>query len=217
MWTKLRFPVSNRSLYCISHPPTCCSVLDFSSYIPHSFAPAVGYIRTFVTTIFGRNSHSIDAAEVSRVRQSLSNAENSLREAEDKLRNAQRDLEDLFKRERFGKDGEWKKLDGLCLEKDTGEYVQPAIFLIHGFLSFPRYTYEVCLFGEARQKANSGGSAHSLGHFSSWKIDQEVGTPDYYSRQIFTGGVKCWNGPQRSVQACIHILGTGTLIHVLVG
>jgi protein kinase C substrate 80K-H len=57
------------------------------------------------------------------VRQSLSSAETALREAEDKLKNAQRDLEDIFKPEKFGKNGEWKKLDGLCLEKDTGEYV----------------------------------------------------------------------------------------------
>lgn len=57
------------------------------------------------------------------MRQSLSSAEAALREAESKLKNAQRDLEDLFKPDRFGKDGEWKKLDGLCLEKDTGECV----------------------------------------------------------------------------------------------
>ena len=57
------------------------------------------------------------------MRQSLSDAEAALREAEDKLKNDQRDLEDLFKPDRFGKDGEWKKLDRLCLEKDTGEYV----------------------------------------------------------------------------------------------
>ena len=57
------------------------------------------------------------------MRQSLSNAESTLREAEDELKNAQRDLEDLFKLDKFGKDGEWKRLDGLCLEKDTGEYV----------------------------------------------------------------------------------------------
>ena len=60
------------------------------------------------------------------MRQSLSDAENVLHEAEDKLKNAQRDLEDLFKPDRFGKDGEWKKLDKLCLEKDMGEYVLPT-------------------------------------------------------------------------------------------
>jgi len=60
------------------------------------------------------------------MRQSLSDAQAALREAEDKLENAQRDLEDLFKPDRFGKDGQWKKLDRSCLEKDTGEYVLPT-------------------------------------------------------------------------------------------
>ena len=73
---------------------------------------------------------------------------------------------------------------------------------------FFRYTYEICLFGEARQKSNSG-SVQSLGHFSSWRIGEKVGTPNYYSRQMFTGGAKCWNGPHRSVQVCILHLGVG--------
>lgn len=58
---------------------------------------------------------------------------------------------------------------------------------------------------------------HSLGHFSSWKIDEEVGTPNYYSRQTFTSGAKCWNGPQRSVQVGILNLGAGPYAHVLIG
>lgn len=101
-------------------------MLNFSSYIPHSLAPAFDYIRTFITTVLGHNPLSTDTDEVSRVRQSLSDAETTLREAEEKLKNAQRDLEDLFKPDRFGKDGEWKKLDKFCLEKDTGEYVLPT-------------------------------------------------------------------------------------------
>jgi len=157
--------------------------LNLASYIPRSLAPAFDYVCSFASVISGRNPSSADVSEVSRLRQSLSDAEASLHESEEKLKSTQQDLEDLFKPDKFGSDGVWKKLDKLCLEKDTGEY-----------------TYEVCLFGEARQKASSGGSVHSLGHFGSWKKDEEVGTPDYYSRQVFTGGAKCWNGPQRSVQ-----------------
>ena len=59
------------------------------------------------------------------MRQLLSDTEAALREAEDKFESAQRDLEDLFRPGGFGKDGEWKKLDRLCLEKDTGECVLP--------------------------------------------------------------------------------------------
>ena len=61
------------------------------------------------------------------MRQLLSDTEAALREAEDKFESAQRDLEELFRPDGFGKDGEWKKLDGLCLEKDTGECVLPTL------------------------------------------------------------------------------------------
>lgn len=100
-----------------------CLALNIPFSIPESFLPIFNYIRTFVTTVLGHGSLPTDAAEVSRVRQSLSDSETALRETEDKLKNAERDLGDLFKPERFGQDGEWKKLDGVCLEKDTGEYV----------------------------------------------------------------------------------------------
>lgn len=78
-------------------------------------------------TALGRNPPPVDATDASRLRQLLSDAEAGLREAEEELKNAQQDLEDLFKPERFGKNGEWKKLDKLCLEKDTGEYVLPTV------------------------------------------------------------------------------------------
>lgn len=111
--------------------------MKLSSYIPQSFAPAFDYIRLFAATTLGYDTPSTDATEVSRVRQSLSDTEVVLREAEERFESAQRDLEDLFKPDGFGKDGEWKKLDGLCLEKDTGEYVPPAR-QIYSFLSFPQ-------------------------------------------------------------------------------
>lgn len=31
-------------------------------------------------------------------------------------------------------------------------------------------------------------------HFSGWNPDAEAGTDAYYSRQMYTGGQKCWNG-----------------------
>ena len=88
------------------------------------------------------------------------------------------------------------------MSRERHRGVRTTLPLIPSCSPLCRYTYEVCLFGEARQKANSGGSVHSLGHFSSWKHDEETGTSGYYSRQVFTGGAKCWNGPQRSVQVC---------------
>ncbi|KAG0327020.1 hypothetical protein BG000_001166 [Podila horticola] len=59
------------------------------------------------------------------------------------------------------------------------------------------YTYTVCLFGTAKQKSNSDTS---LGTFSEW-----VG--DNYDTQLYTGGLKCWNGPDRSVKV---VMSCGT-------
>jgi protein kinase C substrate 80K-H len=104
---------------------TCYSGLNLASYIPRSLVPTFDYIRSFASVISGWNPSSTDVAEVSRLRQSLSDAEASLHEMGEKLKSTQQDLEDLFKPDKFGKDGVWKKLDKLCLEKDTGEYVLP--------------------------------------------------------------------------------------------
>jgi len=101
----------------------------------------------------------------------------------------------------YGREGEWKKLEGTCLEKDTGEY-----------------TYEVCLFDEARQKPNKGGTTFSLGKFASWnnKSPDEIkpGDPAYYSKQYYENGAKCWNGPHRSVILVLSC-GTENAIHTI--
>lgn len=80
------------------------------------------------------------------------------------------------------------------------------------------YTYSVCLFGKAYQKSNSDTS---LGYVSSRAkvtiakvqtltrnafcvirtFSEWVG--DNYDTQLYTGGVKCWNGPDRSVKVSI--------------
>ncbi|KAF9922829.1 hypothetical protein FBU30_007037 [Linnemannia zychae] len=52
------------------------------------------------------------------------------------------------------------------------------------------YTYSVCMFGEAKQISNSDTS---LGTFSGWEGDN-------YDTQLYTGGARCWNGPERSVK-----------------
>ncbi|KAF9969695.1 hypothetical protein BGZ73_007811 [Actinomortierella ambigua] len=73
----------------------------------------------------------------------------------------------------LGKDEEFSKLVDQCFDYKTVEY-----------------TYQVCLFGSATQKS-SGDT--SLGSFSNW-----VG--DDYTVQMYTGGLRCWNGPERSVK-----------------
>lgn len=84
---------------------------------------------------------------------------------------------------------------------------------------FYSYTYELCFFDEAKQKPKSHGSNVSLGlvhilgnpcpillttmhrRFDSWNPSPQVksGEPEYYKLQIYKGGTRCWNGPERNV------------------
>lgn len=82
--------------------------------------------------------------ETSAARLALNSASSSLSSTETSLRQAQNSLSDLATK--FGPKGEWKKLDGTCVEKNLGEY-----------------TYELCFFGGATQKSNKGGGNNSLG------------------------------------------------------
>ncbi|KAG1739894.1 glucosidase II beta subunit-like-domain-containing protein [Suillus paluster] len=163
-------------------------LFDISAYLPDNLLPSYHGFRDSVLSalsVFGigyGGTHDT-SAESNRARVALSDAEHSLKLTHDEQRNANEDLQDLFDPEGFGPEGEWKKLDGLCLSKDTGDY-----------------TYEVCLFDEARQKPNSGGSGFSLGKFSTWNKAAQPGELDYYTKQHYTQGAKCWNGPHRSVE-----------------
>ncbi|KAH7903854.1 glucosidase II beta subunit-like protein-domain-containing protein [Hygrophoropsis aurantiaca] len=164
-------------------------VFDITSYLPDALIPQYEGLRNTVLSwleVFGVGNSAVDnSAESNRARQALSDAEHSLKLTRDEEKEAKENLEDLFDPEGFGPEGEWKKLDGLCLEKDTGDY-----------------TYEVCLFDEARQKPNKGGSSFSLGKFSSWNkaSGAKPGELEYYTKQSYTNGAKCWNGPHRSVE-----------------
>lgn len=116
--------------------------------------------------------HSKKPADISQSRQVFNDAEHSLKLAKKELETAKFDLEALFDVTGFGPEGEWKKLDGLCLEKDTGEYVVVYVFFsVTGAQRLHSYTYEVCLFGEAKQKPNKGGQNFSLGCVFSLFLD----------------------------------------------
>jgi protein kinase C substrate 80K-H len=83
---------------------------------------------------------------LTRARANLAEGERALADAQRTHDDAARDLRELFSPARFGAQGEWKKLDKTCLEHNAGEY-----------------TYEICMFDEARQKPNKGGQTFSLG------------------------------------------------------
>ncbi|KAH7344548.1 glucosidase II beta subunit-like-domain-containing protein [Rhizoctonia solani] len=161
------------------------SILDtIQTYVPDALIPTFLNIKNWFTG-------SSQAATSGETSEATANARNAHNSAANALRNSERELKEneeaLTKLEsggHFGKDGEWKKLDGTCLEKDTGEY-----------------TYSVCLFGSATQKSNRDHSSNNLGRFSGWNDKEGVvpGSNEYYTRQYYKGGARCWNGPERSV------------------
>ncbi|OSX60577.1 hypothetical protein POSPLADRAFT_1148504 [Postia placenta MAD-698-R-SB12] len=169
--------------------PSSSLLLDLTAYIPDSLLP---HYQAFTDTLMAwlealgiaQGPASADSPDTSKARQAYTNAENSLNAKKQELQRTQEELTRMFDPEWFGSEGEWKRLQGVCLSKDTGDY-----------------TYEVCLFDEARQKPNKGGSIQSLGKFASWNAGggAAVGSPEYYSKQHYTRGTKCWNGPMRSV------------------
>ncbi|KAJ3417484.1 hypothetical protein HDV05_003348 [Chytridiales sp. JEL 0842] len=68
----------------------------------------------------------------------------------------------------------------------------------------PEYTYELCFFGRATQKAKSGGIDTNLGQvdwtgFSGKDLTKFSGKNLKYTEGKFENGSKCWNGPERSV------------------
>ncbi|WWC67263.1 uncharacterized protein I206_101171 [Kwoniella pini CBS 10737] len=102
-----------------------------------------------------------------------------------KLNDAITDSEDTLQRmnTEFGPQAEWKKLDGTCVDKVSGDY-----------------TYEICFFGKTKQKSNKDGSSNYMGTFAEWNTAATPGTYDYYTKQLYNNGGRCWNGPLRSVQ-----------------
>ncbi|ORY00840.1 hypothetical protein K493DRAFT_256088 [Basidiobolus meristosporus CBS 931.73] len=82
----------------------------------------------------------------------------------------------------FGLEEEFAELADQCFDYNTGEY-----------------TYEVCMFGSATQKSNKDFNSVHLGKFSRWS-DNESSHPDHYKEQVYDQGVRCWNGPERSLK-----------------
>jgi hypothetical protein len=57
-----------------------------------------------------------------------------------------------------------------------------------------KYTYEVCLFGQAKQKDPNNQGGTGLGRYTRMNYDEETGERILY----WENGQKCWNGPHRS-------------------
>lgn len=66
-------------------------------------------------------------AESSQARKAYDDAEHSLKLTREEKQKAEEEYAELFDVEGYGAQGEWKKLDKLCLEKNTGEWVAPYL------------------------------------------------------------------------------------------
>ncbi|KAF9004765.1 endoplasmic reticulum protein [Cyathus striatus] len=187
----------------IKSPAEGSILYDVSAYLPDSFLSYYDDIKDTVISWLGllgiSNLESSAAADSSRAQQALSEAETQLSRVRRDKKKAEEDLSEIFIVEGFGAEGEWKKLDGTCLEKNTGDY-----------------TYEVCLFNESKQKPNNGGQTFSLGKFESWNPSPDVkpGTPEYYQKQVYKHGTRCWNGPERSTVLLLTCGTENTLLTV---
>jgi len=162
---------------------------DVKAYIPDFLIPQYEALRdtlvSWLQTLGVVKGSSNAASDVTKARERLIEAERNLNSAKEQLETASTDLNNLFDPAGYGAEGEWKKLHNTCLSKESGDYV-----------------YEVCLFEEAKQKPIHGGSTFSLGRFHSWhpSLDVPEGSAEYYSKQVYNQGTRCWNGPPRSVK-----------------
>ncbi|KAI0301937.1 glucosidase II beta subunit-like-domain-containing protein [Multifurca ochricompacta] len=206
-WTKLQLENELDGLLNVDHvsllmehdtfvdsTASTSSLHDIKAYLPDFSVPQFKFLRDTLASWLnvigiarfrGSSGAAIATTEVTKARQKLDDSKRSLDHAQKQLEKVQEDLNDLFELAGYGAQGEWKKLHNTCLTKDAGDYV-----------------YEVCLFEEAKQIPNHGGSTFSLGRFTSWNPSPDVaeGSAEYYSKQIYSHGTKCWNGPERSVQ-----------------
>jgi protein kinase C substrate 80K-H len=77
--------------------------------------------------------------ESTQARKAYDDAEYSLKLTREEKQRAEEDYAELFDVDGYGREGEWKKLEGTCLEVDTGEYVS---FICSGFLLYTAVSFD---------------------------------------------------------------------------
>ncbi|KAL1741939.1 glucosidase II beta subunit-like-domain-containing protein [Schizophyllum fasciatum] len=171
-------------------------IFDLAAYLPDSVIPAYEDFKDALVTllqtlgVISRHTELPSGSDTSKSRQALQNAEKALNKAQKDKKDADEQLGKLSDPAGYGTEGEWKKLQDLCISREMGDY-----------------EYELCFFKEAKQKPLKGGSNFSLGKWGAWNADAEKGTPEYYQKQLYTKGARCWNGPERTVSV---LLSCGT-------
>ncbi|KAF9544856.1 hypothetical protein EC957_011586 [Mortierella hygrophila] len=130
---------------------------------------------------------AIDNPEAEKFKDETDLAQETFNDASEKQSKVQEGIRDIERKLNmdFGPDETFAQLVDNCFDfKDT------------------EYTYSICLFGDANQSSHS--STH-LGNFSGWEGDN-------YDIQMYTGGAKCWNGPERSVKL---VMSCGTKTEIV--
>ena len=117
-------------------------MFDLSAYLPDSLLPQYEMVKEYVVSLLEMlgiakavessacmykfliclsRPTDMRLTDTSKARDAFRKAENSLNIAKKEKEDAEKALNRIFDPEWYGKDGEWKKLDGLCLERDTVE------------------------------------------------------------------------------------------------
>lgn len=126
------------------------------------------------TTVYDEETQKLVNA-ATEARQQLVEAERSVREIDSNIRNIQQNLE-----KDYGPHQEFATLDGECFEYEDKEYI-----------------YRLCMFQKVTQKSKNGGAEVALGNWGEW-AGGEHRDHNRYSAMKYTGGMSCWNGPQRT-------------------
>lgn len=127
----------------------------------------------------------IEAAD--QIRKEFEEADRVKRDIETDIANTERIINlDL------GENQEFAHLQGQCYEFTDREYL-----------------YKLCPFEKVTQQPKNGGSETSLGTWGSW-----TGDPNKYSRQKYSGGQGCWNGPDRSAEVKLSCGSSDELVSV---
>ncbi|XP_034098397.1 glucosidase 2 subunit beta [Drosophila albomicans] len=116
--------------------------------------------------------------ETQRLIEQANEARNAFDEVDRHIREIEHEIKELDEQEGkdYGRNEEWAVLDGECYTFEDREYV-----------------YTLCPFDRASQKPRNGGAETTLGRWDQW-----LGEGDKYSKQKYSNGAACWNGPQRS-------------------
>mmetsp|Transcript_39665 Transcript_39665/g.112495 ORF Transcript_39665/g.112495 Transcript_39665/m.112495 type:complete len:518 (-) Transcript_39665:249-1802(-) len=129
----------------------------------------------------GDEGSGVDKSEGHKIRSDFRREDNALRDLENERSSLTQKLG-----ANYGPSGVWAPLDGKCISAVVD-----------------KYTYEVCIFGEAKQK--EGHSSTSLG---KWQGGLEAG------ELVYEGGQSCWQGPKRSMRVRLECGSTESLANV---